>query len=845
MRWHGRVAVSRWPGCSLLRRSSLRGLARQPWQTGLTLLGIALGVAIVVAVDLANSSARRSFALSLASVSGPATHQLVGGPLGIEDGLFARLRAELGLRASAPLVQGPALLGGRRFTLLGVDPVSELDLGRHDGLLAGAAGAGRWWQDGVAMHRDDARDLGIAVGDVVDLRLGERSVPVAVRALSGGAAGGAARGLLLADIAPAQELLQRLGRIDRIDLVLDEAQQRRLRAWLPAGLTLVAIDERNASLRQMSEAFHLNLTAMSLLALLVAGLLIYNTVSFSVLRRRRVLGIYRALGVSRGELAALVGVEAGLLGLFGSAGGLVLGLALGQGLVGLVTRTIDDLYFHLHVTAFLVDPRSLLKGGALGLAVTALAAAVPAREAALSPPVSVQQRSGLERRSRRRLRALAVLGAGAMLLGWALLGGRHGSLWQGFAGLVVQVFGFCLIVPGLVLLLARAAVRALPAGAGVVPRLALRGIEAGISRTGLAVAALTVAVSVTVGVGVMVASFRGSVAQWLSYSLAGDVYVAALNPHQRPLPTELRRRLEQLPGVGAVSRSRYVQVETGFGPLRLVARDVSPLDEAQFRLLAGGDRAWRDFRQGRGLLVSEPLAWREDLAPGDTVTVQTAAGPRALPVLGVFTDYSSSRGVLLMDLSYYARALADPGVSGLVLTRRPGVAAAELLDQVQAQLALSGVGFRATPSGAIRERSLAIFDRTFAITRVLRLLAVLVAFVGVLSALLALQLERTREYAVLRATGMTPWQLSRLIVLQTGVMGLMAGAMALPLGLLMSDILIDVVNRRSFGWSMERQLPPGVLLEALVLAALAAGVAGLYPAWRASRAAPAAALREE
>ncbi len=837
-----------WRVPSTLRRSSLRGLARQPWQTGLTLLGIALGVAIVVAVDLANSSARRAFALSLSSVSGVATHQLVGGPLGVDDRVFARLRSELGLRANAPVVLGSASVAARRFTLLGVDLFSERDLGRHDALLDNAAdapAAGLWRGDGVAMHRAAARELGVAVGEVIELDLGERRVPVAVRALFGAEAGAAAQGLLLADIALAQELLLRQGYIDRIDLQLDEAGQQRVRAWLPPGLTLLDSGERNASLRQMSEAFHLNLTAMSLLALLVAGLLIYNTVTFSVLRRRRVLGIYRALGVSRGELFALVGAEAGLMGLAGSAGGLLLGLLLGQALLRLVTRTIDDLYFHLHVTTFVVDPWSLLKGLALGLAVTALAAALPAREAALSPPLSVQQRSSVERRSRGRVLLLALVGLGALGAGWLAMGRDGGSLSQGFAGLVVQVLGYCLIVPALVLLLARGGVGALPRRAGVVPRLALRGIEAGISRTGLAVAALTVAVSVTVGVGIMVGSFRDTVAQWLTQTLAGDVYVASLNPHQQPLPEALQRRLERLPEVGAVSRSRHVRLETAFGPLRLTVRDVAPAEEAQFALRSALADPWPAFRRGGGVMISEPLAWHQGLAPGAVVTLPTPDGARAFPVLGVFADYSSSRGVLMMALEPYASIWRDAAVSGLVLSARAGGGAKALLTAVEEQLAAAGGGFRATASGAIREQSLAVFDRTFAITHVLRLLALVVAFVGVLSALLALQLERSREYAVLRATGMTPWQLGRLVVLQTGVTGLIAGVLALPLGLLMSAILIDVINRRSFGWTMEHHLPPGVLLEALALAVVAAVLAGIYPAWRAARAAPAAALREE
>jgi putative ABC transport system permease protein len=831
----------------MLRRSSLRGLAAQPWQTGLALLGIALGVAIVIAVDLANGSARRAFALSLQAVNGTATHQLVGGPQGIEDSVYARLRTELGIRRSAPLVLGQVELLGRRLTLMGVDLLSERDLGRHFDVLsrAQADDRGLWAADAIALQRQVAHELGLQVGDAVALTTGGRIEVLRLRAVFDGSGGGRFGGLVFADIALAQELLAQPGYIDRIDLVLEGAELERLQAWLPSELVLVDSGRRHASLQQMSEAFHLNLSAMSLLALLVAGLLIYNTVTFSVLRRRRVLGIYRALGVGRRELCVLVGTEAALLGLAGSAAGVLLGLALGHGLVQLVTRTINDLYFHLHVTAFLIDPWSLARGFFLGLLVTAVAAALPAIDAAFSQPVTVQQRSVLERRQNWRSPLLGLLGLGLMVCGQLLLGGLDGSLAQGFVALVLQVFGYCLLVPLLVLVLVRAAAHALPKAAGVVPRLALRGIEAGISRTGLAVAALTVAVSVTVGVGVMVGSFRASVAQWLTQSLAGDVYVASSNPHQLPLPPELHQRIAALDQVGALARTRRVTVETEHGPLRLTARDMAEADQQQYQLLDAAPAAWQRLRDGAGVMVSEPLAWRHGLGPGDNVSLHTAHGRRSFTILGVFRDYSSSRGVVLIDLQSYQLAWRDDAVSSLVLRARPGADTPTLLHAVHAVLDGYEPGFQAVSNRSIREDSLAVFDRTFAITHVLRLLAILVAFVGVLSALLALQLERGREYAVLRATGMTPAQLGRQIVLQTGLLGLCAGLLALPLGLLMADVLIDVVNRRSFGWTMQHELPPGVLIEALALAVVAGLLAGLYPAWRSARAGIAAALREE
>jgi putative ABC transport system permease protein len=322
------------------------------WQSWLTFVGVMIGVTMVVGVDLANSSARRAFALSLESIAGSVTHQIIGGPKGVPESVYTRLRTELAVRSSLPMVIGQVTIEGQNFSLLGVDPISEADLGRHvAGLDQQGLGRALLDDNAVMLSQRSADNLGLHVSELFELTVSGQSYMVNLVAVYLSENPAATEGLLFADIAVAQRLLKSYGRLDRIDLILDDGDVENLRAWLPEGLDLVASETRNKSLRQMSEAFHINLTAMSLLALLVAALLIYNTVTLSVLQRRNTLGIFRALGVTRKEIICLVLGESMMLAVVSTIAGLVLGLLLGQALVQLVTRTVTDLYFNLHVTA--------------------------------------------------------------------------------------------------------------------------------------------------------------------------------------------------------------------------------------------------------------------------------------------------------------------------------------------------------------------------------------------------------------------------------------------------------------------------------------------------------------
>ncbi|MCP5450735.1 MAG: ABC transporter permease [Gammaproteobacteria bacterium] len=832
----------------LFWRALLRHPLRHPWQLGLTILGIALGVAVVLAVDLANTSARRGFELAMNRITGHATHRILGGPQGVAETVYTHLRVAHGIRPAAPVVTGylpRADHPGQLLQILGIDPFAEAPFRDLAADLTGGDFDLR-----ALLLNPNAALLPEALGSEVTLKRGGQRLTLR---RAGTLRGVAFEGLIVTDIATAQTLLGRDGRLDHIDLILPEGPAgehlaTELRAWLPPDLRLERPAERNQATADLSAAFSLNLTAMSLLALVVGMFLIYNAMTFSVVQRRALLGLLRALGVSRRELFAGVLGEALLLGLAGTLLGGMLGVWLGSGLVHLVTRSINDLYFTLSVRELTIEPWSLAKGAALGLLATLAAAWLPAREAADAPPGAVLSRAHLETRWQAALPRLLLAGLGLLAGGGLVLAVSH-SLTAGFAGLFLLILGCALLTPPAMVGLVRLS-RPLTTRLGLLARMANRDVARHLSRTGIAVAALMVAFSTTVGVGVMVDSFRGGVAIWIDDLLNADLYVASPavedgGDRSDVLTPAALAVLRDTPGVAAISTYRALKIELERRPVTLLAVELAPASQTGYHLIAGdADTTWRLFQTGEAVLISEPLAYRRQLSAGDRITLSTAQGPHSFAIAGVFLDYGSEHGRILLHRSGYERYWHDPAVGSAAVFAAAGTDQTALRTRLRERLGpIQPLLIRSNRD--IQGITMDIFDRTFTITNVLRLLAILVAVVGVLSALLALQLERAREFAVLRATGMTAGEIGGLVSLQTGFMGATAGLLSLPTGLLLAAVLIFVINRRAFGWSLPFQVNPLLLLETLALAIGAALLAGLYPIWRMARARPADALRSE
>ncbi len=846
---------------AVIIRLALRYISRRLFQSGMFVLGVALGVAVVVAIDIASASASRAFTLSSESIVGRATHQVIGGPNGFDSQLYTRLRLELGFKVSAPIVTEFARVarGDQALRLLGVDPLAEppfraylaeessqVDYAALNRLIAepGALVISEALAERLALTLED--ELQISVGGRFS-----RGRVVGILQPADSASRQALDDLIISDIASAQEIAGMSGRLSRIDLILADGDEELLRAALPAGIQLVDVKEGNA-LDQMIAAFEFNLQAMSTLALVVGLFLIYNTVTFSVVQRRGVLGIMRSLGATRRQIFRFILLEAFILGVIGALLGLALGIIFGRGAVALVSQTINDLYFSLDVQRVSVPPTTLLKGAAIGLGASLLAAALPSWDATRSPPAGVMRRSDEEAQTRRLL-PLVTVGAVLMNLLGLLLLAAPGGLALSFGASLCIIVGGAMFTPAALLLLMRLLQPGATALFGPLGRLAARSITRSLSRASVAVAALTIAVSVIVGVSVMIGSFRATVADWLRSSLGAQIYVSPPLFASNNASVDFDRQVKAIalgaPGVGAVSSARHVSVGApdypDLPPVNLLASDFDIAGENRRFLWSTVSAGDHQAALERGLvMVSEPFAYRRGIDENNNrISLNTDDGPVEFEVFGVYYDYSTDQGAVYIARSVYDRYFADPFISSLGVFVEDGADIATVIDALRSRLA--DYDLLVQDNAALRAGALDVFDRTFAITIALRLLTTIVAFIGILSALMSLQLEHAREYGVMRATGMTARQLTGYAVIQTGLMGLVAGLLALPIGFATALVLTYVINLRSFGWTMQVALQPSYFAEALLVAVAAALLAGAYPALLLGRLKPAEALRSE
>jgi len=815
--------------------------------------GISIGVAVAVGIDIANTSASRAFDLSTEAITGKATHYISGGSQGIDESLYVALR-----RAGFEIPIAPTItdyvtspsMDGTTMQLLGIDPFSEAPFRNYLGETNGAGVNGLTTfltqPNSILLSEELAKAYGLNLGDIFEIEYAGRVLQVSIAGLlkpADNLTRQAIDGLLLADIATAQEITGRLGQIDRIDLILpenDEGSLEQIQDMLPSGILVLPNAVRSGAVEQITAAFRLNLTALSLLAMVVALFLIYNTMTFSVVQRRPLFGTLRSLGVTRREIFLMVVSEAFVIGFIGAAIGILFGILMGRGAVGLVSQTINDLFFVTTVRDIPIPLISLIKGFILGTLATAATAAFPAWEAASVTPRTALSRANLESKAQRVVHWLGIAGVASILLGFVILVLSSTSLIFSFAGTFAVILGFAILTPTFTIWLMRAVNKLTSRIWGLLGRMAPREVVNSISRTSIAVAALMVAIAVTIGVSLMVNSFRFTVDTWMNQILHGDIYVsvpgATVSQPLQPIDPQVISVLEEWEGVQRVDLLQNAIVDSPAGPIQISANN-NPNDGVEQLYRASEyapDEIWQAVEQG-AVLVSEPLANRLGLPlRGGVLPLYTREGLRNFPIAGIYYDYASSAGNAILSLEQYRQYWNDDQVAAAAVILVPGVDIQASTDALKARLAeIQSLLVR--PNQVLREDALEVFDRTFAITSALQLMTTIVAFVGVLSAMMSLQLDKQRQLGILKAIGLTGRQIWRLITLETGLMGTVAGLLSMPTGYVLALILVFIINRRSFGWTLQMQLTPEPFVQAFAIAVSAAVLAGLYPALRIIR----------
>lgn len=856
----------------MIRTLLARPLWRRPWLSAGSVLAIALGVSVFLAIRIASHSSRTAFAAGVDLVAGRA-HLEVRGAEGAaaDERWFPLVRDTPGVAGVTPVSEWFALLPehpGEYLRVLGIDVFSNEPF-RTSAVTAGTAVEGNLedWLGApgrMVVSAAMARRMNWRPGDVVPVQIDGRGHELRVAWIAGSDDEAVIRGdegtrFVTMDIGWLQELTGSAGRVDvlqvRVDGGLREVEQvaAELRRRLPAGAEVASPASRSREVERMLAGFELNLTALSLVSILVGIFLVYNTVSASTVRRRQEIGILRSLGARRGAVARLFLLEALVLGLLGALLGLPLAMLLAGGLVDGVSQTISTHYVLVSVERMVVSPVDAAVAVVLGLASALAGAWRPARLAARQPPVEALAPVRSEQAVRlptRRLTALALgLLAAAGASAWAAIGG--GPPWLAFGCCFLIVAGFALLIPGW-LTLVRDHLHPRLARWPLL-RMTAEQLVRSSGRNTVTIAAFMAALAMLVGVSVMIHSFRVTVDQWVGSTMQADLYVSpAANEVvglQARLPDEVLAWARQL-GEGVEVDTLLEQTATREDDgLPVAVAVVEMLRPEALPLLAGGDRAWREWRaRDDAIVISEPLARQRGIGVGDQLALRLGGRPQAFEVTGVSRDYSSDRG-----LAYVRRAawLARGGEAdghhtmALHLPEGAGDDGRAVLEAELRQRFASAGELAVYSNRALRQRVLDVFDQTFAVTYVLRAIAVIVGVVGIALGLGILVAERQRETGVLRAIGASPRQVGGLVMGEAGWIGLHSALAGLACGGVLAVALAQVVNRAFFGWTIDMALPWRELLLLPLWVCALAMAAALAPARRAARVPVAESVREE
>jgi putative ABC transport system permease protein len=786
----------------LFQRLILRPLRAEPVRTLLTVLAVALGVAVVLAIEMAGGAAAGSFQSSVESMAGEADLEVTatGGIPPETLTTLALLPLPLKLQ---PRIEDYAVVTERSRTvpLIGVDMLSQ----RGDGLWAGPK-------------------LGWKIGQRVQLLLNDQPAEFKVAGLLPDRAGE----VIVMDLALATSALGRSGMLDRI-LISGTDDEQLIRQTLGPGVNVAPFGARTEENRRMLAAFRWNLRVLSYIALIVGAFLIYNTISVSVVRRRAQIGIVRALGAPRsGVLLAFMG-EAACFGIFGAALGLLLGRVLAESAVKLVSITVESLYVTSRPGEIALTWTVAMTGLAMGLSVALASAFAPAWEASRVSPVEAMSRSRREHvvrlRSGRSL--LIALGLGLLAALASRMESVGGTPLFGYIAALLLIGALAASVAPLVSGFSAVSAGAMRRLFGVEGLLATRSLQGSLRRTSVLVGALATAIAMTTAVGIMVGSFRQTVLLWMNDRLQADVYIrpagSASADRHPTLNPDTAERLRALPEVQSVETFRAYEISYNGKPATLGGREMKLAADA--------------------VIVSEPFANKHKVGVGDMLTLQLGGRSARFRVNSVYRDYASERGYIIMERSTLLRYLPDPAPSNVGVYLKPGVD----IEQAQraVQNALAGRRLLVLTNRTLREEAIRTFDRTFAITYALEGVAVFVAIMGVAGALLALVIDRRREFGLLRFLGGAKSQLYRMILFEAGLLGLLANIAGVVVGVFLSLLLTFVINKQSFGWTIQFHWPVAVLLGALTLVFAATVASAVYPARVATRLNPIEVIHED
>ncbi|MCH8312513.1 MAG: FtsX-like permease family protein [Nitrospinae bacterium] len=844
----------------------LRPLLRDPFRSVITIVGVAIGVAVFLSIRLTNAQTMLSFQESVDLVLGKSEAVIHAEGLSFDETHFSKLLALREWIKVYPVIEGYGIESstGEVVEILGTDLLQ--DSGIRDfslktvepdlkGLLPIIMDP-----NGIILPEKFIPGTHFQPGDSIDFLINGKKRELNVTAVleNKGIAKALNGNFAMMDIAAAQLALGKLGKLDRIDVEFlkdhdFDRMKQKISEVLPDFLRIDRPQRKGQQVEKMLRAFQYNLTALSFVALLVGLYLIYNMIALSVVRRRMEIGTLRALGATRTLVAAIFFLEAGIIGTIGSFLGIGLGYYFAQFSLDAISMTINNLYVPSYVTEVDFQWQKMWPYLLLGIGLSFVSALIPAYDAARTSPALVMRRGSYDLKLFRGNRRLNQSAFGTLVLAaiCTQLPSIDNFPYFGFLSVFLVIMGLSLLSPS-ALLLARRLLHGICrnwfGGEGL---LASMNLSQNVGRNALAVSSLAIAFMMVISMSIMVHSFRQTVIVWIEQTLRADIFIRIAGgrdiDYQYTLPSKLVEPLKKIPGVAEIDQFRAIDISYNDKPVVLATGDFSVLAQYGNLIIKTGPPAQEldQWMVGHNrAIVSEAFSLKHKVNVGDPLSLLTPNGKLKLEIVAVYYDYSRERGYIILDRTTFLKYYRDSDINSFIIY----LAEKSKLGEVR-QAVLDTVGQEyqliIRSNAELKKDVLEVFDKTFAITYALEIIAIGVAVLGLFNTLISLILERKREVGILRFLGAFREQIKRVVLIEAGILGLIGSVMGLIAGIVVSTILIFVINKQSFGWTIQMHFPYLFILLTTSMFWIVSTSAGLYPARLAAKLNPKEAVRVE
>lgn len=837
----------------ILLKSSLRFLKRNFLQSLLAILGITLSIAIICSIDLAIESSKKSFQIASQRTTGKATHEIRSADgRAFDETIFINLKRQLGIKSAAPVVEKYVSIeseyGAEVVKILGINIFSEKDFRDWTGFINKDL-IRNFKEEGVFINSNLAKKHGWKSGSEINIEFDSRFKKIKILGIIDDDSE-SLNNLLLGNITYIQSFLNEEKKIHKIDLIKSssgyQASKKKLKraeikSLLPEELQIIKSQNKSKSIEEMRSAFDINLMALSLLSVLVAVFLIYNSVSFSVIQRRRVFAILRSMGLEIKKIIALVMIESLIFGILGTILGLALGLLLAKFLMVLISETINDLYFTVEIQNFHLSGFTVIKSVFIGIVGSLIAGLIPAWNASKTSPKYALSRFNLEKQSGLSTKkflfyGLCTSGIAALMM-LIKISESSLSLALGFLALFLLITGVSIMSPFFVKIISEFIEKLVKKLKLYDLNYAIRSIRSQLSRNAIAIAALMIALSVSVALDITISSFRNTVENWLENSLKADIYISSpslvLSKNTNKIPEKFLNDIKSIEDKNALEILSYFSFDTYyFGKFFNVSVvDPKPIVFEILKFNSKSKNALDSFIKGENMaFISEPFAYKNKFKVGDEIKLFSKTQELILKVEGIYYDYGSNQGSIMIPRNLYEKYWLDNSISsvGLILKDKSELERiTRIIEDFSKEFKLS-----IRSNVKLKNESLEIFDKTFRVTSVLKFISLIVAFIAIVSAFLAIQLERKREFGVLKALGMSTREIAFTLIYQSSIMGLIAVILSIPLGFIQSSLMLNIINKRSFGWSLEWGMNYESIYTALIVGLMASLIAVIYPIFK-------------